>query len=677
MLAACAGNDGAPARSEGALASGPFHVGVYLYTVEPGFTVSSLTSEIAHANSVWGPADIQFDFDPTTDVQAVGPATCADGDVKPFGAQVIGKIPIFYCPSRHGGDSNGVDNYIRWTAGNDLAHELGHYFHLNHIFPSNIDPEDADVIPGSGRLSVETYIRQNVEAQCPGCSTLSNTLIQSGFTFLNALMNADGLLDTGFSWEAPPARAGNECSPSYYVSIRTHFSTGQVFDYGFHPVQNNMMGYFQGCMTANPATPTIPAIPEVLTSSQIQIVRHALLQGNRADLVPNPLVTWNGAFSDANGWSLPQYGSTIRFPDIDNNGSQDICGRGGGGIWCGVSSGGTFSGPTLWNSSYSDYYGWDQPQYYTTIGFPELNGTGGRDVCGRGAGGIWCGLNNGWSFSGPTLWTGSFADAGGWDQLVNYSTLRYPDVDGDHKSDVCGRHTVGVYCATSTGTSFNPATLWSSDLNDPSFNQPQYYGTVRFPNVNGIEAGNVERADLCARGMAGVYCAISNGSSFTGFSLWTTDFSDAEGFAAPEYYETIGYPDLNRDRKADICARGISGVYCALSNGSSFGPLQLWTTGFSDAAGFSAPQYYKTMSFPDLDHDGQSDICARGPEGMYCANSNGATFVDYRLYTTAVAGGTEWDSPADYATLSFQNVDGDIAAELCGRSSSGIVCEQP
>lgn len=680
-LAACDPGDGERTTIQAAVSTPPpvYHVGIYLYTVESGFNLSALTMEIAGANQIWAPAGIQFDFNPSTDVKAAGPINCDLPNVVSFGSGVVGKIPVFFCPSINGGDSNGTDNFIRWSIGNNLAHELGHYFHLNHIFPGGIDPEDRDT--SSGRSSAESYIRQNVEAQwCPqGCKgPLTAAQLQSGFTYLNTLMNADGLLDTGLSWEAPPARAGDECAPNYYVSINTHFSTGQVFDYGFQPVRNNVMGYFQRCINA---TPGDPAIPEVLSSSQIQIAQHALLLGNRSDLVPKPLVVWNGAFSNAGGWNLPQYYSTIRFPDLDNNGLQDVCGRGAGGIWCGLSSGTvpnpSFSGPTLWNNSFSDFYGWNLPQYYSTIGFPEINGSGGADVCGRGAGGIWCGVNAGSSFSIPTLWTSSFADAGGWDQAINYSTLRYPDVNGDRKWDVCARHTSGVYCSTSTGTSFTNATVWSTDLNDPSFNQPQYYSTVRFPNVNGIEAGNIERADMCARGSAGVYCAISNGSAFTNFALWTSTLSDAAGFDQPQYYQTIGYPDLNRDRKADICVRGIAGVWCAISNGSSFGPFTLWSSGFSDAAGFNLPQFYTTLSYPDLDHDGQGDVCARGPLGMYCANSNGSSFVDYRLYTTAVAGNSEWDQPADYTTLSFQNIDGDVFSELCGRSSAGIVCEQP
>src|SRR5262249_19241966 len=34
--------------------------------------------------------------------------------------------------------------------------------------------------------------------------------------------------------------------------------------------------------------------------------------------------------------------------------------------------------------------------------------------------------------------------------------------------------------------------------------------------------------------------------------------------------------DLNGDGRADICGRGAAGIYCALSNGAGFGPVTLW-----------------------------------------------------------------------------------------------------
>lgn len=40
-------------------------------------------------------------------------------------------------------------------------------------------------------------------------------------------------------------------------------------------------------------------------------------------------------------------------------------------------------------------------------------------------------------------------------------------------------------------------------------------------------------------------------------------------------------------------------MVCALSDGTSFGALGLWQSGFTDANGWgNGPQYYSTLCFP-------------------------------------------------------------------------------
>jgi hypothetical protein len=169
---------------------------------------------------------------------------------------------------------------------------------------------------------------------------------------------------------------------------------------------------------------------------------------------------------------------------------------------------------------------------------------------------------------------------------------------------------------------------------------------------------------------------VSNGSAFTNTALWAADFSDANGWDAAQYYSTIAFPDLNADGRADICGRGSGGVYCGISNGSSFTNVQLWSSTFSDSAGFNLPQFYETLSFPDLDSDGRADLCARGSDGMYCEYSTGSAFLAKPRYSSEPTDANGWNQPEYYRTLSFANVDSDGKAELCGRASNGIVCER-
>jgi len=53
-------------------------------------------------------------------------------------------------------------------------------------------------------------------------------------------------------------------------------------------------------------------------------------------------------------------------------------------------------------------------------------------------------------------------------------------------------------------------------------------------------------------------------------SVWTRDFSDAQGWNGSEtYYGSIRLADVNGDGLADVCGRGIAGIYCNLSRNRS------------------------------------------------------------------------------------------------------------
>jgi hypothetical protein len=71
---------------------------------------------------------------------------------------------------------------------------------------------------------------------------------------------------------------------------------------------------------------------------------------------------WESSFSDANGWNQPQYYSTIRIV------GGALCGRHEDGIYCAVSNlTDHFVNIELKSSNESDANGWTQPQYYETI----------------------------------------------------------------------------------------------------------------------------------------------------------------------------------------------------------------------------------------------------------------------------------------------------------------------
>jgi hypothetical protein len=340
---------------------------------------------------------------------------------------------------------------------------------------------------------------------------------------------------------------------------------------------------------------------------------------------------WSPAFNDTDGWKgLLAYWATIQFPDISGDGKADICARASGGIYCSLSTGsGAFTTPTYWSNGYSNANGWDaSPSYWATIQFPDISGDGRADVCGRAGNGLYCAVSTGSNGFGPsTFWSTNFADAGQWHTHQSYwGTLQFPDITGDGKADVCARGEAGIYCGVSDGTAaFSGPVLWQSEYSDTSGwnGMPSYLATIRFPDVNGDG-----RADLCGRAGDGIYCAISNGTNgFGPAARWSAEFANAAWGTAQASWGTIQFPDVNGDGKADVCGRGAGGVVCGLSSGTAgFSAPSLWAAQFSDAAGFNGDAtLWGTIQFPDLNSDGKADICGRTATGMICGLSNGTS----------------------------------------------------
>jgi hypothetical protein len=201
----------------------------------------------------------------------------------------------------------------------------------------------------------------------------------------------------------------------------------------------------------------------------------------------------------------------------------------------------------LWSSTFSDAAGWNVPQYYATVSYPDINGDGKADLCGRGPSGLMCALSNGTSFGSTSLWSGSFSDAAGWASPQYYTTIQFADVDGDGKADACGRGFGGMLCATSSGSAFNVLDVWDGAYSDNNgWTQPQYYSTLHI--VNGV---------LCGRASDGIYCSFSDHTRFTNRQIESTNESDNNGWASsPAYYSTV---TVTRDLR--IGARGAGGIW--------------------------------------------------------------------------------------------------------------------
>jgi LmbE family N-acetylglucosaminyl deacetylase len=332
--------------------------------------------------------------------------------------------------------------------------------------------------------------------------------------------------------------------------------------------------------------------------------------------------SFGGEFGDGDVGTAPAYASTLQLADVNGNGFPDACIRRADGVRCALNNGGKFLPHTLFSAAFSDEHGWSPPQYGSTIQLADLNNDGKADVCGRGYVGMQCALANpsGTGFSAVSWWTGDFSDAQGFAASASsYRSIHLADVNGDGFADVCGRGSEGIWCGLNNHQGgFSPRSLWLAPMfsDAQGWGLDQYGATIRFADLDGDG-----KADVCGRGYYDVWCARANatGTGFSAPSVWSQSFSDAAGFSADSYSQSIRLVDINADGKADLCARGAAGVSCATSNGQTFGAPTSFASAYSDAHGWNASAYGPTVQFADLNRDGNMDICGRGTFGLLCS----------------------------------------------------------
>lgn len=351
------------------------------------------------------------------------------------------------------------------------------------------------------------------------------------------------------------------------------------------------------------------------------------------DAIPNlpgqlqskPATTWTAHFNDSEGFGASRSGyGTLRFADLNRDGKADVCGRRSNGVYCAITGSNAFREWTRWTTGFSDAAGYAPAQYGSTLQLGDINGDGRADLCGRGPTGLMCGLSTGSSFGTPRLWSSNsdFSDAEGWGTNVGYyGSLDLGDVNADGRADVCGRNAAGITCALSNGSRFSAKTAWKTDdFSDAVGWLPEYHGaTVQLADVNGDR-----RADVCGRGTGGMACSLSTGAGF-GEMRWTGhNFSNRDRWSdSSARYLSIRFADINGDGRADACGRNITGVVCQLALGDgTFGDYRyLNNAELRDDQGFEQEKYGMTLGLADLSGDGRADLCGRTSNGLLCAIS--------------------------------------------------------
>jgi len=410
---------------------------------------------------------------------------------------------------------------------------------------------------------------------------------------------------------------------------------------------------------------------------------------------PGQLLTHTAAFANDPGLPPLTLSESLKFADVDGDGRADACAHDGTSITChlhrqasGEYSCGLIGSATQTTAGFGPTW-LNTPDHWQTIQYPDVDDDGRADVCGRGNDGIYCATGAS-SFSDTSLWLADFNNAGGWDSDPAYwSTIQFPDVNGDGRSDVCGRGIFGIYCAVSNGSSFIGMGQWSNAFGDgDGWNANEsLYGTIQFADVNDDGAD-----DICGRGTAGVYCARSRPlfNDFEAPALWTAQFATASGWESPEYYKTIRLADINGDGNADICGRGGAGLYCGISVGTEFQKADELNLGdFSNANGWDQPEYYETIFLADMNGDQRADACGRHVDGIICAlatpyftgllSNYTNLFEPASLWTEDFGDNKNWGLHEQYwGTVQPALVFGsEPGAVICGRSAAGIRCQNP
>lgn len=325
-------------------------------------------------------------------------------------------------------------------------------------------------------------------------------------------------------------------------------------------------------------------------------------------------------WSDAKGWNKVEYYSTIQTADVNGDQRADLCARDAQGIVCELSNGNGF--PTeIRGTDWNDAGGWAASIYDDTIQFGDVDGDGKDDACARGYTGVRCFLSTGTGFAATAITGPAYGDTSGWTGIQYYRSITLVDVNGDGKADVCARAAAGIECNLSDGSGF-PTKITGPDWSDAKgWDKPEYGETIRWGDVNGDG-----KVDVCGRGPTGIVCELSDGKSFP-TEIVGPAWSDANGWNAAPYYTTIQFADVDGNGMADLCARSAAGILCEISNGTSFAK-EITGPAWSSASGWDPPQFDSTIGFADIDADGRDDVCGRSAAGMLCASSKGDSFAD-------------------------------------------------
>lgn len=184
---------------------------------------------------------------------------------------------------------------------------------------------------------------------------------------------------------------------------------------------------------------------------------------------------------------------------------MSVCGRCSGGVFCKVVAG-------LGAQQYAYFIDSPPVDQWSTLQFGKLGGSGSADrldIGMRQHNGFSIGFNQTNTtpiFTPRSPLATEFTDANGWAAADRYPKIRLTDHNGDDFDDVCGRSSQGVGCQlNSKADTFLPFAIVAPSFNDAAgWSQESLARTIRFADVNGDG-----RSDVCGLRAEGYYCELS------------------------------------------------------------------------------------------------------------------------------------------------------------------------
>lgn len=379
-------------------------------------------------------------------------------------------------------------------------------------------------------------------------------------------------------------------------------------------------------------------------------------------------------WTNSSGWSRAQYYETIRAGDVNGDGKAEILARSAHGVdtWAFDAKRGSWEQLAGATPPISDDSGWGRPEYYTTLRLGDVNDDGKAELVARSAAGIKTWAFNGRAWESLSVSNPSWSDAEGWGRPECYSTIALADIDGDGCDELLARSDSGIE-AWKFDSDKDEWKLLSQDSpgwsNAAGWDRPQCYSTIRFGDIDGDG-----KAEMLARSADGVDTWSFDGLGWAMLSAASPAISDAAGWAHPQYYSTLRLADVDGDGRDELVARSPSGMQTWKFDVAAgvWNRIASADPPLSDSRGWSDPQYYETILLADVDGDGRAELMARSPQGLSTWGFGGGEWSLLDAASPDFSDAAEWNRPEHYRTIRLAPYNGAGKALVAARSSSGV-----